>query len=145
MGSWGGRGECGREGAGVQLIHFEGRDLAFGSLRARPEAVVSCPGMLGRSRNSRSGSFTAFLSDPQCGAVLLRGQGWRKGVDLVQGPSVSGGPVCISRNIVSFLSGVGPETGLVLRAQPPRGTLLSLRTLPIFKWVDCLFIIELTF
>lgn len=63
------------EGAGVQLVHFKGRDLLFGSLRARPEAMVSCPGMLGRSRNSRTWPFSPFLSDPQSGGSYGVGGG----------------------------------------------------------------------
>ena len=58
-------------------VSMEGRGHAL-------EATVSCPGTLGRSRNSRSGPVSLFLSDPQCGAVLLRAAGLEEGVGLGQ-------------------------------------------------------------
>lgn len=58
-------------------VSVEGRGHAL-------EATVSCPGMLGRRRNSRSGPVSLFLSDPQCGAILLRAAGLEEGVGLGQ-------------------------------------------------------------
>lgn len=49
-------------------VSVEGRGH---SLRARSEAIASCPGMLGkRSRNLWSGPFSLFLFYPQLGGQL---------------------------------------------------------------------------
>ena len=62
-------------------VSVEGRGHALEASGPDPK-LVSCPGMLGKSRNSRSGPVSLFLSDPQCVAVLLRAAGLEEGVGL---------------------------------------------------------------